>query len=150
MSSSFTRLLVVTAALVIIAFGLRAAADFLAPLILGGFVVVLCIPIVEAFGRRGWPHWAAVLASTIAYVAAVAVLAVIALVSLRELVELVPELTSGAADAESEIGGFLEPIIGAEAAAAVATAMRLAQVLPSSRTWRWASSRRRSCSAWRA
>ena len=130
MSSSFTRLLVVAAALVIVAFGLRAAADFLAPLILGGFVVVLCIPIVEAFERRGWPHWAAVLVSALAYVAAVAVLAIIGLISLRELVELVPQLTSGAEGAESDAERFLTPIIGAEAAGAVATALRLAELLP--------------------
>lgn len=130
MSSSFTRLLVVMASLVIVAFGLRAAADFLAPLVLGGFVAVLCIPIVEAFGRRGWPHWAAVLTSALLYVAAVAVLAIIGLVSLRELVELVPQLTTGAEGAESETEGLLAPIIGATAAAAVATALRLAQFLP--------------------
>jgi predicted PurR-regulated permease PerM len=130
MQSSFTRLLVVLAALVIVAVGLRLAADFLAPIILGGFVVVLCIPIVEAFQRRGWPHWTAVLVSTLLYVAAVALLAVIGLISLRELVELVPELTSGAEGTESEAEGFLVPIIGAEAAAAVAAALRLAQFLP--------------------
>jgi predicted PurR-regulated permease PerM len=130
MQSSFTRLLVVLAALVIVAIGLRLAADFLAPIILGGFVVVLCIPIVEAFQRRGWPHWTAVLVSALLYVAAVALLAVIGLISLRELVELVPELTSGAEGTESEAEGILAPIIGAEAAAAVATALRLAQFLP--------------------
>ena len=130
MGPSFTRLLVVLASLVIVVVGLHAAADFLAPVILGGFVVVLCMPIVEAFQRRGWPHWGAVLAATLLYVAAVAVLAIIGLISIRELVDLIPQLTAGAEGAESDTEGFLAPIIGAEAAAAVGTALRLAQFLP--------------------
>jgi predicted PurR-regulated permease PerM len=63
-------------------------------------------------------------------VAAVAVLAVIGLISLGELVELIPQLAAGAAGAESDTERLLAPIIGPEAAAAVASALRLAQVLP--------------------
>jgi predicted PurR-regulated permease PerM len=130
MAPSFARLLVVLAALVIVVVGLRMAADFLAPIILGGFVVVLCLPIVEAFQRRGWPHWSAVLVAALLYVGAVALLAVIGLVSLRELVELVPQLTTGAEGTEGDTERLLAPIIGATAAAAVATALKLAQFVP--------------------
>jgi predicted PurR-regulated permease PerM len=130
MTPSFARLLFVMAALVIVLFGLRLAADFLTPLILGGFVVVLTVPLVEAFARRGWPHWAGVLAATLLYIGAVALLAVVGLISLRELVELVPELTAGAEDAEGGTVAFLAPIIGEDAAAAVGAALRVAQVVP--------------------
>jgi AI-2 transport protein TqsA len=126
---SFARLLFVLAALVIVVIGIRLASGFLTPLILGGFVVVLCLPILGIFERRGWPRWTGVLAAAGLYVAAVAVLVIVALVSLRELAGMVPGFDQGASEIQSEIEDALSPIVG-DAAGAIAQAIALAPLIP--------------------
>ncbi len=129
MGSSFARLLYVLAALVIVVVGIRMASGFLTPLILGGFVVILCLPILGIFERRGWPRWTGVLAATGLYVAAVAVLVIVALVSLRELAGMVPGLGEGASEIQQEIEDALGPVAG-DAAGAIAQAVALAPLVP--------------------
>ena len=128
-SSSFARALFVLAALVIVVIGIRMASGFLTPLILGGFVVVLCLPILGNFERRGWPRWTGVLAAIGLYVAAVAVLVLVALISLRELSGMIPALGDGASEIQHEIEDALGPVAG-DAAGAISQAVALAPLVP--------------------
>jgi len=55
------RVLVVAAAFVVIVAGLKAAASMLAPLMVAGFLAILCVPSMRRLQRHGVPEWLALL-----------------------------------------------------------------------------------------
>jgi len=70
--------LVVAAAFVVIVAGLKAAASMLAPLMIAGFLAILCVPPMRRLTRHGVPEWLAL--TIVVLVATLLVLLVTAVV----------------------------------------------------------------------
>lgn len=89
-SRSPVKLLYAGAALVVLIAGLRAAAPVLVPLLLSGFMAVLCVPLLSALTRRRVPMVLALLLVILAAVLAMATLALIVGSSVSEFSSRIP------------------------------------------------------------
>ena len=57
----FVRALVIAAAVCVIVISLKLSAGFLSPILVGLWITMLCIPLVDTLRRRGVPGWLAIL-----------------------------------------------------------------------------------------
>jgi AI-2 transport protein TqsA len=105
-ASATTRLLVTTAALVIVVGGIKAANHIVAPVMLSLALTIVCYPLRVRLERR-MPRWAA---SVILMITAIGVLLVMALcvvISIAQLAKMIPEYASEFDDLMADIGGAL-------------------------------------------
>ncbi|MEE8137661.1 MAG: AI-2E family transporter, partial [Thermoanaerobaculia bacterium] len=85
-----TKILLVTAALVVVVAGLRAAAPILQPLLLALFLAVVSFPLLDWLRRRGVRTGLAVLVTVIADVALVSILGLLVTGAVNEFASTAP------------------------------------------------------------
>src|SRR4051794_9970479 len=89
-------LLVGTAAVVIAAAGIRAAAEIVAPVMLGLVLTIAVLPLWTWARRHGWPGWCGTLLALVASCAIVLVLVLGLSLAIVKLVDLVPQYAADA------------------------------------------------------
>jgi AI-2 transport protein TqsA len=111
-SSGLPRSIVVllgAAAAVLVAAGVRAGAEIIAPSMLALMLTIAVLPVRSWAGRHGWPGWLATLVALIASYLILAVLVFGTIFCIVELVNLLPQYTSTAreltADAQKSLAG---------------------------------------------
>lgn len=89
------RFLLLAACLVVVVYGLRAAAAILVPFALALFLTVLSLPLLSWLQRRRVPSWLAVLLTVLANVAALGAVGLMVSQTLNEFVAALPRYTAG-------------------------------------------------------
>jgi AI-2 transport protein TqsA len=84
------RLLMATAALIVILAGLRTAAPLLLPLLVAAFLAIVCFPLVNWLRSRGTPTWFAVFVALLVVLAAVLVPAFVVHNAARQFAVVAP------------------------------------------------------------
>jgi len=86
------------AAIVVIAAGMKAASSLLIPLLLAGFITIVCLPVLRAMTRRGVPGWLAIPSILLVLLVGGYLLAVILGASLDALFNRLPRYEQGLAE----------------------------------------------------
>jgi predicted PurR-regulated permease PerM len=85
-----------TAAVVVVAAGLRSASDLVAPIVLALILTIAVSPLASWARRRGWPSWAASALAMVAVYAIVLFLVLGVALSVVKLAELLPQYAPSA------------------------------------------------------
>ena len=81
---------------VVLAFGIRGAAEIVAPTMLALVLTIAVLPVRTWARRHGWPGWLATLFALVAAYAILAGLLIGTIVCLIKLIDLLPEYTKDA------------------------------------------------------
>src|SRR3954451_12299151 len=96
-----------TAAVVIAGAGLRAAAEIVAPIMLGLVLTIAVLPLWTWARRHGWPGWCGTLLALVSACAIVLVLVLGLSLAVVKLVELVPQYAEGSTRLQANGADFL-------------------------------------------
>ena len=92
---------------VVLAGGMRAASDFVAPVMLALVLTIAVAPVRRVALRHRWPSWAATLAMLVTAYAIVLVLSISLAVSVVKLATTIPEYSDQADDLVADLQGWL-------------------------------------------
>ena len=95
---------------VVLAAGVRAAAEIVAPAMLALVLTIAVLPIGASARRHGWPGWLGTLLALVAAYAIVAVLLIGTVICLIKLVDLLPQYTNDAQDLTDDVQADYERI----------------------------------------
>jgi predicted PurR-regulated permease PerM len=101
------RLLLGTAALLVVVFAARIASPVIAPLCLALVLAIAFEPLTDALTRRGVPRWGAALATTIAILSVVGAFSLMVIRATAELVDTLPRHADQLAALQADVSAWL-------------------------------------------